>query len=174
MSSLIVDDTGDNTVVDADSEVRKLQDLVRKLQVQNQILLDQSENQLADTDVENSLCVVDANCNTDLSQCTTRTGVLREQQLNSTNSRITARTDAAPDSSVDSLRGAMSQLSHSSADGSEALPVNTKVHTENLSLDSVQLVDLDGRLSDDEESWSAILVTFVNLRTLIGRFSMAL
>jgi len=157
MSALIVDDIGSSAIVDTETEVNKLQDLVRKLQVQNQILLGQSDKQSIGTDVENSPYVVDANCNTDLFQCTTppRTGVLREQQLNSSNARLNAKTAAPTDDSVDNVREDVPQLDHSSASDSDALLMNTKVHTGNLSLDSVQLVDVDGNLSDDEESWSA-------------------
>ena len=162
MSAVIVDDTGNSAIVDSDSEVRKIQDFVRKLQVQNQTLLDQTDNQSVDTDVENSPYVVDANCNTDLFQCTTppRTGVLREQQLNSNNTRHTARIAAAADDDVDNLRGNMSQLGLSSDDDNDALMMNTKVESDSLSLDTVSLIDVDGKLSDDEESWSAILIIF--------------
>lgn len=164
MSAVIVDDTGNTAIVDTDSEVRKLQDLVRKLQVQNQVLLGNSENQSADTDVDNSPFVVDANCNTDLFQCKTppRTNVLREQQLNCNNTRLTAKNTASADEDEDSFHGAVSQLGHGS-DDSDALLMNTKVHAENLSLDVVQLVDVDRKLSDEEESWLVVLVTFVDL-----------
>ena len=164
MSALIVDDTVNGAIVEPNSEVTKLQDLVRKLQVQNQTLLVHTENQSIDTDVENSSYVVDANCNTDLFQCTTppRTGVLREQQLNSNNTRHTARTATATED-VDSHRAAaVAQSSHSSADDSDDVPMDTKVPAENLSLDSVHLIDVDGKLSDDEESWSAILIMFID------------
>ena len=163
MSALIVDDIGNSAIVDTDSEVNKLQDLVRKLQAQNQML--QSEKQSIGTDVENSPYVVDANCNTDLFQYTTppRTGVLREQQLNSSNTRLNAWIAAPTDDNVDNVRGDVPQLDHSSAKDSDALLMNTEVHMENLSLDAVQLIDVDCNLSDDEESWSAsILITFTD------------
>ena len=171
MSALIIDDTGNSAIVDTDSEVKKLQDLVRKLQVQNQILSGQGENQPADTVVDNSPYVVDANCNTDLFQCKTppRTSVLREQQLNSNNTRLTTRITAAADDGGDSVHGAVSQLGHNS-DDSYVLPENAKLHAENLSLDTVELVDVDGKLSDEEESWSAVVVNFVDL----GNYSVNL
>ena len=155
MSALIVNDTGNNAIVDSDGDVRKLQDLVRKLQVQNQMLLGETENQSADAKSENSTCVVDANCNTDIFQCSIppRTGVLREQQMNSNNTRLMSRTDPEANDDVDSVRAAVSQLSHSLADDSR----NTKEQSQNSCLDSVQLIDVDGKLSDDEESWSVIL-----------------
>jgi len=162
MSALIVDDTGNSTIVDSGSEVRKLQDLVRKLQVQNQTLLGQTENQSADANIENSSYVVDANCNTDLFQCSmpSRTSVLREQQLNSNNTRLTCRTDTEANDDVDNVHGAVSQWSHSLADDTS----NTKVHSENSCLDSVQLIDVDGKLSDDEDSWSATLMIVLDFK----------
>jgi len=162
MSALIVNDTGNNAIVDSDGDVRKLQDLVRKLQVQNQMLLGETENQSADAKSENSTCVVDANCNTDIFQCSIppRTGVLREQQLNSNNTRLMSRTDPEANDDVDSVRAAVSQLSHSLADDSR----NTKEQSENSCLDSVQLIDVDGKLSDDEESWSVILMAEASTR----------
>jgi len=158
MSALIIDDKGSGALVDsADSEVKKLQDLVRKLQVQNQMLLGQSENQSGDSDVDNSAFVVDANCNTDLFQRKTppparTSGVLREQQLNTSNSSLLTSIRTT-DNVADSVHGAVSPMDQSSAD-SDVLPTNAEVLTENLSLDTVQLVDVDGKLSDEEESWS--------------------
>ena len=159
MSALIIDDKGSSVVVESDSEVKKLQDLVRKLQVQNQMLLGHGENQSAGSDaVDNSPYVVDANCNTDLFQCKTSpalrtSSVLREQQLNSNNSRLL--TTRSTDDGADSVHGA---VDHSSTDG-DALQTNAKVH---LSLDTVQLVDVDGKLAEEEGSWSVILVMFVD------------
>jgi len=155
MSSLIVDDTGNSAVVDADSDVRQLQHLVRKLQVQKK-LLDQADEKPT-TDSENSPYVVDSNCNSDVFQCTPlpRTSVLHhEQQLNSNNSRLISV------NSVENVRGAasQSQLTHSPTNGSDELPMNAKVPSDDLSLDSVQLIDVDGKLSGDEESWLASFI----------------
>lgn len=162
MSALIVGDTGNSGVVDADTEVHKLQDLVRKLQVQSQIL----EKQSTDTDAENSPYVVDANCNTDIFQCATppRGGVLREQQLNSNNTRHPARTNAATDDNIDNARETMPQQGRNFADDSD---------TENLSLDTVPIIDVDGNLSDDEESWSAILITCIVLGNYGGNLVLS-
>ena len=164
MSALLVDDTGNSAIVDSNSEVQKLQDLVRKLQVQNHMLLDHTENQSADANIENSTYVIDANCNTDLfhSSMPSRNSVLREQQLNSNNTRLASWTDTDTEANDDdSVRGAVSRCTDSFTDDTKN---TTEVHSDNSCLDSIQLIDVDGKLSDDEESWSDILITILDLR----------
>jgi len=140
----LIDDTP--IVLDAESEVRKLQELVKKLQQENNILLKRHESSnglCADlsADLENLMTPnVDANCNnsveSDVVYCNGitpgKSGILREQQLNSTNSRLSGG---------------------KSGDGdTRDAPIKSS-DVEKTSLETVGLIDIDEVSLDDEDSW---------------------
>jgi hypothetical protein len=178
MSTTVIEDSSLSDILDSESEVRKLQELVKKLQLQNQLLLHRQSQTSDDGDVENfknelqQHCDnVDANFNTSNDcdtnggsgggQCAKLTagnhcssnGILREQQLNTTNCRLSSKvtTEDCRSDAVGRTQRGQSDEAREPCKANKATV--TAPAAEKNTLDVVNLIDVDGISLDEEDSW---------------------